>query len=208
MYHHYICDRAVTTSQHLRLEVSNITASERPTPLYRAGSRASSEKHAGETRGKKCPPSRRDRNAKIAGHDGARIERGEATKIKSRPTERPPHCPEEASGTLGRLTRNRNRAPTGEKGGDACSPVITEMKQKTRRKASRDAARTRAGTSAASETRLVEFIQNIGRPGNFNQTQGKENTIIFKNNYIAMSISLKKIYSSMPTIANKRTEKY
>lgn len=103
------------------------------------GRASPSEKHAGELRGKKCPPSRRDRHAKIAGHEGARSGRGDATEIQetngSRLPEKPPTCPAEASGTRGRLTSNRDRASTGEKGGDACSLVITEKKQKTRRKA-------------------------------------------------------------------------
>lgn len=39
MCHRYMRDRAITTSHRPRLEVSNITASQRPIPLYRAGPR-------------------------------------------------------------------------------------------------------------------------------------------------------------------------
>jgi|GEM_PF-3939065 len=170
------------------------------------------EERADEPRGKKFPPSRRGRNAKNYRTRRGTKWRGKATEIQEangiRPQERPSDCPSEDSGPRGRLMSNRDRAPIGEKEGDACSLVITGRKQTTRRKASRDAARIRAETSTTSETRLVEFIQDILRLDNVNQVRSKENTIILKNHYRAMSISRNNIYSSIPSMANKRTQKY
>ncbi len=212
MCHRYKRDSATTTSHRTKLDVPNITASQRPIPPDRARLRLPAGRALGRAARQKIPaftPGKERKNHRT--RRGTKW-RGTATEIQEangiRPQEGPSDCPAEDSGPRGRLMSNRDRAPTGEKGGDACSLVVTERKQMTRRKASRDAERIRAETSTTSEARLVEFIQDIWRSDNVNQARSKENTIILKNHYRAMSILRNNIYSLIPSIANKRTQKY
>lgn len=156
MCHRYRRDCATTTSHHPRLDVPNITASQRPIPLDRARLRLPAVRARGRGARQKIPaltPGQERQNCRT--RRGTKW-RGMATEIQGangiRPQERPPDCPAQDSGPLGRLMSNRDRAPTGEKGGDACSLVITGRTKTTRWKASRDATRIRAETPTTSET--------------------------------------------------------